>query len=559
MEQNVIKPRELFDWKSVEPFYQKLLQENLSAERVPEWLQEWSKLEKIVYEAHASVQRAKHANTADEVAEKAYLEFIEKVVPPASRLSQQLTQKLLAVNYQPLPEYEQMLKRFRNGAELFREENIAVNQAIETLLSEYEKFNGSLRVELDGERLTIPQAGAKMQEPDRALREGAWRGVMVAQASVSRELDKLFLELLQRRRDLASNANLDNYRSYAWRNFNRFDYTPEDCLEFITSIEQEVTPILGEVWERRKEQLAIDDVRPWDLQADPHSRSPLKPFSTVTELEEGLERIFSNLDPILGKQFASMRDGWLDLAGRPNKLSGIGYTMDFPLSKMPFIYHSVNGTNTDVWVMLHEVGHAFQVFAFNEALIWNRWPSTEFCEVASQAMELLTLPYLEKDKGGFYTSEDTARARENQLVRVLSLFPGAAQQAAFQHWLYTQDPTTLTVKHIDEYWLASSPRFYPYVNWQGLDDVRVKGWQKLAFYHPFYDLDYAIAYLGAIQIWQNSLKDKKKALEQYRYALSLGASRPLPELFEAAGARFAFDRKTIRELVQFVKSQMSQI
>jgi oligoendopeptidase F len=390
MEQMTIKPREPFDWKSVEPFYQKLLGEDLTAERVPSWLQEWSELEKIVYEAHASAQRAKHANTADEIAEKAYLAFIENVLPHTSRLSQKLTQKLLAVDYQPLPEHEEMLKRFRNQAELFREENIAVNQAIETLISEYEKFNGALIVELDGEKLTIPQTSAKMQEPDRALRERAWRGVMAAQTGSSRELDRLFLELIRRRHDLTKNANLDNYRSYAWKNFSRFDYTPEDCLEFINSVEYEVTPVLSEIWGKRKKQLAIDEVRPWDLYADPHSRSPLKPFNTVKELEDGLERIFTNLDPVLGQQFASMRDGWLDLTGRPNKLSGIGYTMDFPVSKMPFIYHNVNGTNTDVWIMLHEIGHAFQCFACDENLIWNRWPSTEFCEVASQAMELLT-------------------------------------------------------------------------------------------------------------------------------------------------------------------------
>jgi oligoendopeptidase F len=141
-------------------------------------------------------------------------------------------------------------------------------------------------------------------------------------------------------------------------------------------------------------------------------------------------------------------------------------------------------------------------------------------------------------------------------LRVLGIFPSTAQTAAFQHWLYTQNPSTLTLEQVDEYWLTLSPRFYPYVNWQGLDDVRRKGWQSLAFHHPFYDLDYAIAYLGAIQIWRNSLANKKKALEHYRYALSLGASRPLPELFEAAGAKFAFDRKTVRELVQFVVSQM---
>jgi oligoendopeptidase F len=556
MNQIAIKPLEPFDWKSVEPFYRKLLEENLSTERVPAWLQKWSKLEDIVGEAHAVAMRTKHANTADTLAEKAYLHFVENVSPHHSRLSQELTKKLLATTYQPLPEHEQMLSRFRAQAELFREENILVQQKIETVLSEFDKLNGSLMIELDGEKLTVPTASAKLQEPDRALRERAWRSLLEVQRSVSQKLDTHLLNILTYRRELTKNVGLDNYRAYRWKELNRTDYTPEDCLEFISSIEHEVTPILAELWEKRKQQLGLQDLRPWDLYADPQARSPLKPFTTVKELEDGLERIFTNLDSMLGKQFASMRDGWLDLEDRPNKLSGIGYCMDFPLSRMPFIYHNINGTNTDIWIMLHEIGHAFQVFAYGDTLSWNRWPDTEFCEVASQAMELLTLPYLEQEKGGFYTSEDAARARENQLLRVLGIFPNVAQMAAFQHWLYSEAPNDLTSKQIDEQWLTLGPRFYPYVNWQGLGEVRTKGWQTFAFYMPFYDLDYATAYLGAIQIWQNSLKDKQKALQQYRYALSLGASRPLPELFEAAGAKFAFDRKTVRDLVQFVKSQM---
>jgi oligoendopeptidase F len=248
-----LEPRERFDWKSVEPFYQKLLDEELIPERVPSWLLEWSDLEKIVYEANSSALRAKHANTADEQAEKTYLAFVEHVMPPASRLAQKLTEKLLTVNYQPLPEHEEMLKRFRNQAELFREENIAVSQAIETLLSEYEKFNGALMVELDGEKLTIPQTSAKLQEPDRALRERAWRGTTEVKAGISRELDNLFLELFRRRYELAKNAGLDNYRTYAWRNFNRFDYMPEDAVKFVASIEAEVVPVLAMIWEKRKQ------------------------------------------------------------------------------------------------------------------------------------------------------------------------------------------------------------------------------------------------------------------------------------------------------------------
>jgi oligoendopeptidase F len=556
MEHVKIAPLEPFDWKSLELFYQKLLEENLTAERVPEWLQAWSDLEDIIGEAQALAMTTKHADTADEAAERAYLHFVEAVLPHHARVNQELTKKLLATSYQLLPEHEQMLNRFRAEAELYREENIPVRQKIEAILSEFDKLNGGLRVELDGEKLTVSMNSAKLHEPDRALRERAWHGFLKAKRSTSKELDEYFLELLKHRHELAKNAGLENYLAYRWRELNRTDYKPEDCLELITSIEKEVTPVLAELWEKRKSLMGIGALRPWDMYADPLTRSPLKPFTTVNELEDGLQRIFTNLDPVLGQQFASMRNGWLDIEGRPNKLSGIGYCTEFPLSKMPFIYHNINGTNTDVWVMLHEIGHAFQAFASRDALVWNRWPGAEFSEVASQTMELLTLPYLEKDNGGFYTPEDASRAREDQLMRVLSIFPSIAQMAAFQHWLYSKTEANLTVQQMDEYWLTLGPRFYPYINWQGLYEVRRKGWQTFAFFIPFYDLDYAIAYLGAIQIWQNSLEDKNKALEQYRYALSLGSSRPLPELFEAAGAKFAFDRKTVRELVQFVKSQM---
>jgi oligoendopeptidase F len=555
----LIGPREPFDWKTLEPFYQKLLEEDLSAARVPSWLLEWSGLESVISEAWSVAQRAKYEDTANEVAEKIYLHLVENVTPHHQRLTQALTKKLLAVNYKPSSEHEQMLKRFRVEEELFREENIPVFQEIDKLNSHYEKLDGSLMVELDGETLTIPKAASKLEEPGRPQRERAYRAILKAQRHISEALDGIILELVKQRKRLANNAGFANFRDYHWQAAKRFDYSPEDCLEFISSIEYEVTPVLANLWEKRRQRLKIDTLRPWDFGADPGSRPALKPFKTVKELEDGLERIFSNLDPVLGKQFASMRDGWLDLEDRPNKLSGIGCHLHFPLSRMPYIYYSVAGTNTNVSVMLHEMGHAFQGFTIQTAqpLLWNHWPSTAFLEVASQAMELLGLPYYEKSNGGFYSSEDSARAVENQLLHVLMDFLRMARQAALHHWLYSEAPLNLSASQIDEKWKDLGQRFYPFVDWRDLDEERTKGWQDFStFVTPFSDLDYSIASLGAIQIWQNSLKDKKKALEQYRYALSLGASRSLPELFEAAGAKFAFDQRTVRELVRFVEAQL---
>ena len=41
--------------------------------------------------------------------------------------------------------------------------------------------------------------------------------------------------------------------------------------------------------------------------------------------------------------------------------------------------------------------------------------------------------------------------------------------------------------------------------------------------------------------------------------LRLGGSRPLPELFEAAGCRFAFDRETIKPLVTLVRGELAKL
>ena len=76
---------------------------------------------------------------------------------------------------------------------------------------------------------------------------------------------------------------------------------------------------------------------------------------------------------------------------------------------------------------------------------------------------------------------------------------------------------------------------------------------------PFYYIEYAIAQLGALQVWANWRKDGKRALTDYKNALKLGGSRPLPELFRAAGTRFDFSRKTLAPLVAQVREELAGI
>ena len=86
-------------------------------------------------------------------------------------------------------------------------------------------------------------------------------------------------------------------------------------------------------------------------------------------------------------------------------------------------------------------------------------------------------------------------------------------------------------------------------------------WQvQLHLFHvPFYYVEYAIAQLGALQLWLKAKEDPRRALEHYRAGLKLGGTRPLPELFSAAGIRFDFSVQTLRPLMNAVREELQEL
>ncbi len=95
----------------------------------------------------------------------------------------------------------------------------------------------------------------------------------------------------------------------------------------------------------------------------------------------------------------------------------------------------------------------------------------------------------------------------------------------------------------------------------GLEAYRNYSWQRQLhlFEVPFYYIEYGIAQLGAIGLWQQFQKDKDQALQNYTAALSLGGTRTLPQLFEAAGLQFDLSPAHIKGLMEFVKEQMEKV
>jgi oligoendopeptidase F len=185
----------------------------------------------------------------------------------------------------------------------------------------------------------------------------------------------------------------------------------------------------------------------------------------------------------------------------------------------------------------------------------------EFNEVASMAMELLASPYLTKDKGGYFSEGDASRYRIDHLKGIIEFWPYMAVVVAFQHWIYTNHDLATDPEACDKKWLELWGRFMKNADYTGHEAYIKNRWRRQGhiYRRPFYYVEYGLAQLGAVQVWANALKDQQSALDAYRKALALGGTVKLPELYEAANVKLAFDAETLQSAVTLLESTIDEL
>jgi oligoendopeptidase F len=551
----------LATWGDVAPYYEELASRPLDNGNVEAWLRDWSAFEGLLAEASALANFAYSCNTADPEREQARLRFQAEIDPRAEEQRVRLQKRLVELGY-VTPDLETMVRRFRNQMELFNEANVPLFEKLAKLSTEWAKVIGAMTVDWDGEEKTPQQMQPFLEEKDRAVRERAFRLMYSPYIEQRHTLADLFDRMYDVRVQVARNAGFENYRDYMHREKNRFDYTPDDCFRFHEAVEVAVQPAVARLMERRRRYLGVDRLRPWDLVVDPKGRTPLKPYRDIADFVERAKRIFGEVDPDFRGYFEKMADaGLLDLDNRKGKSPG-AYCDWLPTRGLPLIFMNGVDVDDDVRTLLHESGHSFHVFETNRLpLLFQRHPGAEMAEVASMSMELLAAPYVDRGHGGYYSEEDAPRSRRWLLEKALTFFSHCASVDALQQWIYTNHEGR-DADARDRKWLELRRRFEgDIVDWSGLEAERIARWyyQPHFFDYPFYYIEYGIAQLGALQVWRNSLTDRPGAVRRYREALALGATRPLPELYRAAGARLIFDAEGMRELVELAEEELATI
>ncbi len=555
-------------WPDIEPFYAELKSRPVDTASVDAWLRDWSRLGELVSEVGSRLHVLYDLNNTDPDAERRYFSFLENVAPPAQAAENELNKKLLATGLEPdgmaIP-----LRNIRAEVALFREANLPLFTEDRKTSAKYDKIVGAQTIQWDGDERPIPQMRTVFEGTDRARRERAWWLVRERQLADRDAINAVWRELLPIRRQIAQNAGCDNYRDYLWRAYQRFDYTPDDCATFRDAIEAVVVPAATRVYEHHRRRLGLDTLRPWDLTNGEWTRpspapglTPLHPYDGGDELAARSAAILHRVDPALGAHFDTMRrESLLDLDNRKGKSPG-GYCAYFAAARRPFIFMNAVGTHSDVQVMLHEAGHAVHAFEGSALPLYHQLNTPmEFNEVASMGMELLAAPYLSVENGGFYSPADAARARTEHLEDLLMFWPYMAVVDGFQHWVYTHLDEAADTDACDAQWRNLWRRYLPAVDWSGLEAELVTGWHRKLhiFQVPLYYVEYGLAQAGAVQVWRNALRDQAAAVADYRRALALGGTATLPQLYETAGVRFAFDPETLGELVALIERTLAEL
>ncbi|KXY13048.1 M3 family oligoendopeptidase [Bacillus paranthracis] len=541
--------------KTLSSLLNKMISSKLDLEN---WLKEQSKVIWEIEEQLRTHYIAFQCNTDDEKIKDTFEHDQQFVKPLLKRYQNLLDNKYLESPFRMELDsnvYGLLDAKIKNAQKLFCEENIELEVKEDKLVTEYFEITGGLIGIWDGEEKTITELQSYLQDSNRDIRKKAKTIISEQFLSVEKELQNILNHLIEIRHQKAKNIQLENYRDYMFKKYERFDYSAKDCYELAESIRKYVVPLKDKILLEKKEKLQVDTLRPWDVSAVTPDQKVLKPIANENDLIEKSTHIFNKLDlefsTLLNRMY---KHDCLDLTSRKRKASG-GFCEYLPASQLSFIFMNLNYTQDDIITFIHEMGHSIHNELIKPLKLrqYIEIPA-ETAELASMTMELFSLNYW----NSFYTDKkDLKQAKINYFKDVISYLPVMLIVDQFQHWLY-ENPTHTSEERNEKYLQLQKHYQSNVIHIDGYENWIATSWLPVLhiFEVPFYYIEYAIAQLGALQMYKQYKEDPKQALENYKKALSLGSSQSIKEVYEAAGIRFDFSSETIKELMAFVEKEL---
>ncbi len=404
----------------------------------------------------------------------------------------------------------------------------------------YIKIISSRKVIYNNEEMSLTMLEKYIKSSNRSDRIRAQKIKEECLEDIEVYIDSILNDLVKVRNMIANQYGFKSYADYSYINMKRIGYGKEDVALFRSEVLKYVVPSVTKLKEKQRQSLDVLDLYYYDeCELFSDGGSVLNSASSDETLSL-ISNMYKKMSTEIYKVFKYMIDNDLmDTDSRENKRGG-GITTFIPKYKVPIFVTNFNNTSNDIKVLLHEFGHAFQLYSSKKLMYFeNWWPTFDTCEIHSKSMELLSLPYLDE-----VFKETTDKYRYEQLNIILDEICYVCLIDEFQHVIYEE--SDLNIKMRKDKFRELEKKYMPwrkYIDNNYLERGNTFQKQSHIFTNPFYYIDYALADTIALQIYNN------KDLEQYIKLCKDSGKYSFIELIEKYNFMSPFKEETLKNII----------
>ena len=289
------------------------------------------------------------------------------------------------------------------------------------------------------------------------------------------------IDLVLLRRELAAYVGYEGYDQFAYDFYHYRDYTPEQAMEYLLSIRDE----MASLYSRVNETDAWDAGYAWAGEQD---------------MINYLSAVAKNMGGTVLEAYRLMEAaGLYDIAYSEKKFAS-SFELYLTVYGEPYVFVSPSGYLMDCLSFTHEFGH----FVTDYSVPGGSWAGTDVLEVFSQGMEYLSLAY---------AGEYHALVRY-KLADCLATYVEQAAYACFEQRLYALTEEELTVEHVYALYEQTVTEFgldYEGMGWDYRDVVMVPHF----YTDPMYIISYVVSNDLAFQLYQQELEQPGRGLETF--------------------------------------------
>jgi M3 family oligoendopeptidase len=421
------------------------------------------------------------------------------------------------------------------------------------LCAEYTQLLAGIQVSFDGETLNLSALARYSTDPDRSRRKGAASARWTALGERGAELDRMYDELVHLRGGIARKLGFRTFTELGYARMQRVDYDRAAVERYRDAVAADVVPLANAIAQRAARRHGIQQLAVWDEQLLAAAPAP-RPLGEAPWIMARTIEAFADLDPRLG-DFARMMDAneLTDLVTRAGKAGG-GYCTKFAAYGVPFIFTNFNGTKSDITVLMHELGHAFQGYSSRDkAVVDYMSPTSESAEIHSMSLEFLSWPVMER-----FFGDGAATYRESHLSEAMLFLPYGVAVDHFQHLVYESPDATPAERHA--MWQSMERRYLPWRSYGDLERPALGAFwqaQQHIYRFPFYYIDYTLALCCALQMWASSYDDPAGTLERYVALCARGGEAAFRTLVRGAGLASPFEPGALARVVARAKEVLA--